>query len=112
MAIYITQGRYTDHAMKGMVDHPEDRKAAVAALIQAAGGKLLDYYVTMGEHDFLIISEADAGNSDFLAGLMVAGASGGVTGLKSTLAFTTAEAKSAMEKANKIRAGFQAAGAG
>ena len=111
MAIYITQGRYTDHAMKGMVDHPEDRKPAVAALIKAAGGKLLDYYVTMGEYDFLIVSEADAANSDFLAGLMVAGASGGVTGLKTVLAFTTAEAKSAMAKANKIRAGFQAAGA-
>lgn len=112
MAIYITQGRYSDHAMKGMVDHPEDRGPAVAKLIEAAGGKMLDYYVTMGEHDFLIVSEADDANSDFLAALMVAGASGGVSGLKTVQAFTTAEAKTAMEKANKIYAGFQAAGAG
>lgn len=111
MAIYITQGRYTDSAVKGMVDKPEDRAQAVAALIKAAGGKMLDYYVTLGEHDFLIVCEAD-GDSDFLAALMVAGASGGVTGLTSTQAFTTAAAKSAMEKANAIRAGFQAAGAG
>lgn len=112
MAIYITQGRYSDHAMKGMVDKPEDRAPAVAALIEAAGGKMLQYYVTMGEYDFLLVSEADSANSDFLAGLMVAGATGGVTGLKTTQAFTTAEAKSAMEKANKIRAGFHAAGEG
>ncbi|MDH3241619.1 MAG: GYD domain-containing protein [Alphaproteobacteria bacterium] len=110
MAIYITQGRYTDHAMKGMVDHPVDRAPAVAALIEAAGGKMLDYYVTLGEYDFLIVSEADPANSDYLAALMVAGATGGVANLTSTQAFTTAEAKSAMEKANKIRAGFQPAG--
>jgi uncharacterized protein with GYD domain len=110
MAIYITQGRYSDHAMKGMIDHPEDRALAVAKLVEAGGGKLLNYYVTMGDYDFLIVSEADAANADFLASLLVAGASGGVTDLKTTQAFTTAEAKSAMEKANKIRAGFQPAG--
>ncbi len=111
MAIYITQGRYTENAIKGMVDQPEDRAPAVAALIEAAGGRMLHYYVTLGEYDFMVIAEAD-GNSEFLAALMVAGASGGVTGLTSTQAFTTAEAKSAMAKANAIRAGFQAAGAG
>lgn len=111
MAIYITQGRYSETAMKGMVDKPEDRAPAVAALIEAAGGKMRDYYVTLGEYDFLIVSEADPGRN-FLASLMVAGASGGVTNLKTTQAFTTAEAKSAMEKANSIRAGFRPAGAG
>ena len=59
MTIYITQGRYTDQAIKGMIAKPEDRKQAVSALIEAAGGKLLDYYVTFGEFDFLVISEAD-----------------------------------------------------
>jgi uncharacterized protein with GYD domain len=110
MAIYITQGCYTEHAVKGMVDQPEDRAPAVTALIEASGGKLLQYYVTMGEYDFMIISEADSTDSGFLAGLMVAGASGGVTNLKTIQAFTTAEAKSAMEKANTIRAGFRPAG--
>lgn len=112
MAIYITQGRYTDSAMKGMVAKPEDRAPAVAALIKATGGKMLDYYVTLGEYDFLLVSESDANTADFIAGLMVAGASGGVTNLKTIQAFTTGEAKSAMEKANKILAGFKAAGAG
>lgn len=110
MAIYITQGRYSDQAMKGMVDHPQDRGPAVGALIKAAGGKMLDYYVTMGEYDFMILVEADAGADEMLSALMVAGATGGVTGLKTTQAFTTTQAKSAMEKANKIRAGFQPAG--
>lgn len=110
MAIYITQGRYTDHAMKGMVEHPEDRGPVVAKLIEAGGGKMLDYYVTMGEYDFLIVSEAESADTDFLTTLFVAGASGGVTDLKTVQAFTTADAKSAMERAKAISASFKAAG--
>lgn len=112
MAVYITQGCYTEHAMKGLVDHPEDRGPAVGALIEAAGGKMLSYYLTMGEYDFLIVTEADPGRADMLSALMVAGASGGVCRLKTVQAFTTAEAKASMEKANKIRAGFRPAGEG
>lgn len=111
MAIFITQGNYSIDAMKGMVDKPEDRKNAVAGLMKSVGAKLLHYYVTTGEHDFLIISEGK-NLKDVVAGLMVAGASGGVSNLKTVQALTTLEAKSAMQKAKNARAGFKAAGAG
>jgi hypothetical protein len=57
MTIYITQGRYTDQAIKGFVAKPEDRSAQVRKLMKAAGGKMIAYYVTLGEYDFLVISE-------------------------------------------------------
>lgn len=112
MGIYITQGNYTESAVKGMLQNPEDRAPAVAALMESVGAKMLGYYVTHGEYDFLVISEGDDSNTNYLAGLMVAGASGGVCNLKTTRAFTTQEAKSAMEKAKQVSAGFKAAGAG
>ncbi len=111
MAIFITQGRYTEQAIKGMVDNPEDRMNAVAALIESVGAKLLQLYVTLGEYDFLVISEGDS-VTDLTAGLMIAGSSGGVTNLKTFQALTTQEAKAAMEKANAARASFRPAGAG
>lgn len=43
MSIFITQGRYTGSAMKGMVDKPEDRLKAVEALMESVGVKLLNY---------------------------------------------------------------------
>ncbi len=112
MGIYITQGNYSESAVKGMVQNPEDRAPAVASLMESVGARLLNYYVTHGEYDFLVITEADEGSADILAGLMVAGATGGVCSLKTTRAYSTLEAKSSMEKANQVMAGFKAAGGG
>ncbi len=110
MGIYITQGNFSEQAMKGMVDNPEDRLGAVTGLMESVGAKLLQYYITTGEYDFIVITEGDS-LTDVVAGLMIAGSTGGVTNLKTVQAMTTQEAKSSMEKANAARAGFKAAGA-
>jgi len=109
MAIFITQGNYTEQATKGMVDHPEDRKNTVAGLMKSVGAKLLQYYVTTGKYDFLIISESNH-MTDHMAALMIAASTGGVTNLKTVQALATQGAKAVMEKANAVRAGFKAAG--
>lgn len=109
MSIFITQGNYTSQAIKGMVNSPEDRKSAVAGLMESVGAKLVQYYVTTGEYDFLVVAEGDE-LTDVLAGLMIAGSSGGVSNLKTVQALTTKEAKVAMEKAKTARSGFKGAG--
>ena len=72
MAIFITQGNYSEQAMKGMVENPEDRLGAVTGLMESVGAKLLQYYVTTGEYDFLVVTEAD-NLVDMVSGLLVAG---------------------------------------
>jgi len=109
MATFITQGNYTQQAIKGMVDNPEDRQSAVAGLMESVGAKLKEYYVTTGEYDFLVITESD-NLSDLVAALMIAGSTGCVANLRTVQALTTQESKAAMEKANSARAGFRAAG--
>ena len=109
MGTFITQGNYSGQAVKGMVDNPEDRLGAVSGLMESVGARLLQYYVTTGEYDFLVVTEAD-NMTDIVAGLMIAGATGGVTNLRTVQAMTTQEAKGAMEKANNARSGFRAAG--
>lgn len=94
-----------------MVDKSEDLLGAVTGLMKSVGAKLIQYYVTTGEYDFLVVTESD-NLTDLVAGLMIAASTGGVTNLKTVQAMTTQEAKVAMEKANIARAGFQAAGAG
>jgi uncharacterized protein with GYD domain len=111
MGIFITQGNYTEKAVNGMLDNPEDREGAVAGLMESVGVKLLHYYVTTGEYDFLVVTE---GNDlkDLVAALMIAGGSGSVTNLKTVQGFTTQETKVIMERANSVRGGFIAAGSG
>ena len=112
MTIYITQGNYSRDAVQGMVAKPEDRAVAVAGLAKAAGAKLLSYYVTFGEYDFMVIMQGGRGKSetDTLAALMAAASTGGVTNLKTTVAVTSKEAMKSMRAAKKIQKGFRAAG--
>ena len=58
MPIYITQGRYTRDAIKGMIVKPEDRADAISRAMTRVGGRLISYYVTFGEFDFMTVCEA------------------------------------------------------
>jgi uncharacterized protein with GYD domain len=110
MPVFITQGRYTQDAVKGMLAKPEDRAESVAQLFAKAGGKMIAYYMTFGEYDFLVVSEGPS-IDDAAAAAIVAAASGGVTDLKTTVGMTSADMKNAFVKAGGIAAGFRSAGA-
>src|SRR5215213_8473038 len=98
MPTYITQGRYSREAIQGMIKSPEDRSKAVAKLIKAAGGKLVSYYVTFGEYDFLLVAEAPDERA-VSAAVLAAVAGGGATDLKTTVAMSTSDAMEAFQKA-------------
>jgi uncharacterized protein with GYD domain len=109
MPIYITQGRYTRDAIKGMIVKPEDRADAVARLMSKIGGRLLGYYLTFGEYDFLTIVEAP-NDVQIASALLAAGSGGGVTSLRTTVALTSVEAKGAFAAAGDLAPGFKSAG--
>ena len=108
--IFITQGRFTREAMAGMTARPEDRGQTVAKLAKAAGGKMLGYYFTFGEYDFLTIFEAED-EKQMAQALVVAGSTGGVTDLKTTVAISSAEAKAVFAAAQASVSQFRPAGA-
>jgi uncharacterized protein with GYD domain len=110
MQIFITQGRYSRESVKGMIERPEDRSEAVAKLCEQVGGRLLAYYVTFGEHDFLIVTEMPSPRE--VSAVVLAAAAGGVADLKTTLAMTTTEAKEAFAAAGKLLPGYRPPGAG
>jgi len=78
MPIFIVQGRYSRDAIKGMIANPENRAEAASKLIEAAGGNLLAYYVTLGEYDWLTISEFPD-TQGVSAAVLAAAASGSLT---------------------------------
>lgn len=109
MPIFITQGRYSRDAIKGMIASPEDRAELVAKLCEAAGGKLLSYYVTLGEYDWLVVTEMPS-HKEVSTVVLAAAAGGGSTDMKTTLAMTTAEAKEVFAATGKVAPVFRLAG--
>jgi uncharacterized protein with GYD domain len=109
MAIYITQGRYTREAIKGMVVKPEDRAEALSRHMARAGGRVLSYYLTFGEYDFLTVIEAPS-ETQMAAALLAAASGGGVSDLRTTLALTSVEAKGAFAAAADLAPSYKSPG--
>jgi uncharacterized protein with GYD domain len=71
----VTRGRFTKDYASRLVAAPEDREPAVRKLIEGSGGKLLNFYFTTGDSDFLAIAEANDAES-VIGSLLAAAASG------------------------------------
>jgi len=109
MATFIIQGQFSTDAIRGLVAKPEDRSKTVSKLIAACGGKLKDYYMTTGENDFLIIFDAPDG-ADAVVGSVAAAASGTVSHLTTTRAWSTKEFKKMLERAGEVIGSYKAPG--
>ena len=109
MPMFIAQGRFTADAVKGMMQTPEDRTEPVTKLFQAFGGKLVSWYLTSGEYDWLLIVEAP-NQEAILPAAIVAAAGGSVSDIKTFAAFNGQEAKAMFEKAGHAASQFKSAG--
>ncbi len=105
MPLFITYGSYSQSAVKGMLEKPSDRAEAVRSMIEQAGGKLVALYMTTGEHDFVLISEAPDGELAVALG-MVTAASGAVSDIVTVRAWTSADFKGVTEKAAALAGSY------
>jgi uncharacterized protein with GYD domain len=101
MPTFVTQGRFTHEYIKTGLAKPEDRHAAISKLCEYAGGRMISLLFTLGQYDFLLISEMPDAMAAAKIALAAAGG-GGIEGSVTTQAFTTAEAKELFESAGKI----------
>ena len=109
MPIYITRGRFTSNAIKGMLAKPEDREEAVAKLFKNAGGKLIGWYLTFGRHDWLVIGEFPDDKAA-AAAVLAAAAGGSLSDVETTPAMTSEDAHATFVSAGKAAKAFRSAG--
>ena len=98
MGHYMLQGRYNQGAIKALISKPEDRSNAAASVAKAAGGKLHQYFMSLGDYDFVAIMEFPNDESATACSMAVA-AGGHVSGMTTTKLLTPAEAMKAMAMA-------------
>ena len=60
MTTFISLGIYSEKGADGIINGSSDRKAAMETMLTSVGAKLLDYHITRGAYDFVIIAEADS----------------------------------------------------
>ena len=88
MPTYISLIQYTQQGMQKIKDSPGRLDQAKKAY-EAAGGKIKDFYLTMGEYDIVVVAEIP--NDDAAAKLaLTLGAAGNVR-TRTSRAFTEAE---------------------
>jgi len=109
MAIYISRGRFTSDAIKGMVAKPENREEAVSKLFQSVGGKLIAWYLTFGHHDWLAIGEFPDDKAA-AAAIFAAAAGGSLTDIETNPAMTAKDAHATFASATKAAKTFRSAG--
>ena len=101
MVRLVTRGRFTRDYAKGLVSAPEDREPIVRKLVEGAGGKLVNFYYTTGDADFLLIIETNEAESAIAAFLATAAADA-ISDVTTSRAWTGAEFKAVAEKASKV----------
>ena len=95
MPSYIVLMNLTEQGAKDIKQAPERVKTATDAL-EAAGGKLVGFYLTMGDYDYVAVVEAP---SDEVALLQLAGlAAAGNVNTTTLKAFTLEEFAKLLEK--------------
>jgi uncharacterized protein with GYD domain len=109
MVRLVTRGRLTRDYAKGLVAAPEDRESAVRKLVEGVGGKVLSFYFTTGDSDFILITEADESES-VIAALLATVVAGTTSNVTTARAWTGAEFKAIAEKASKVASLYRAPG--
>jgi uncharacterized protein with GYD domain len=105
----VTRGRLTQNYAKGLLAKPEDREPVIRKLIEAAGGKFINFYFTTGDSDFLLITEANEAES-IIAALMAAAAAGTISDVTTARAWTGAEFKAIAARASKAQKSYRVPG--
>jgi len=76
MPTYVCLMKLTDQGIKDIKNAPKGIEESVKAM-EAAGGKLIGFYTTMGEYDFVAIAEVPS-DEVAMAGLLGVGSAGTV----------------------------------
>ena len=108
MPTYISRGRFTADAVKGMLAKPENREEAVGKLFKSVGGKLVGWYLTFGHYDWLAIGEFPDEKAAASA-VLAAAAGGSLSDIETTVAMSAQEAVATFESAGKAARGFRSA---
>ena len=106
MSLYLFRFKLSNDAFAAYVKEPSYREAAARKLIEAAGGKLHNYYYSVSTAETIAITEIDA--ESMAAVEMVTISSGVFTSVEGIEIIDSKSMTAAMETASKVVSAYQA----
>lgn len=104
MPLYMYQVSYTPEAWADLTKKPQDRSEAIKPVLRKLKGRLLDFYLSFGEYDAVVIAQLPDDQS--AAAVSIAASAGGaIKGIKTTPLMTVRQGMGALRKAK--RSGYQ-----
>ncbi len=76
MSTYIVLGKFTQEGVTKIKDSPK-RLAAAREVVRSLGGEIKEFYYTLGQYDFVAISEGPS-NEAVMKSLFIIGSAGAV----------------------------------
>ncbi len=101
MPTYMTQFTYSDKTWAKLMNKPQDRSEYLRKMFAQLGGRLIDFYYSLGEYDGVVIFETPDETTG-AAILIAVNAADYLLAIKTTKLFTIAETIEAMHKAGSI----------
>ena len=101
MPYYLVQAAYTPETWARFVQNPEDRREALGAMAERAGGTLHDSWLSFGDYDVIFIYEMPD-NAALASAAFAAAAGGALRALKTTPLMTWEEGVEAMRGAADV----------
>ena len=74
--------------------------ATLYSPVALAGGKLVNFYFTTGDADFLLVTETN--DAEFIAAILATAATGTISDVTTARAWTGAEFKAVADKASRM----------
>ncbi len=109
MPTFLIQANYTEAGITGLMGGAKNRRTAIAAIVEAAGGTLKDMYMTTGAYDVLAIADMPDG-ADAMAINMAIGASGAAAHFNTMRGWSPEEFETIAAKAAQISGTYTAPG--
>ena len=95
MPTYITLANWTEQGIRNVKESPQRLDAAKKA-VEAAGGKWVSFYMTMGRYDMVVIIEAPG--DEVASAVLLAIGSGGSVRTETMKAYPEAEYRNIVAK--------------
>ena len=102
MPMYLTRFSYTPETWNRLAKHPEDRREAARAYIEAVGGKLHGFWYALGEYDGYNLWEAPDNAAMEAVSIAISGG-GALSKFETTALLTVEETLEALGRVEAIR---------